>query len=269
MCEATFGESCNTSYNFNENSKNMQWQNTVTIITGASSGIGKATLELLRKEGSLVYNLDNTPPEQPDPFFINCDVSNRVDVGQAINTIYSKEKRIDFLFTNAGRHLFANIEDTSYEQLENLVGINIMGTFYMLKSVIPIMKQQQKGSIVIMGSDQAFVGKSSSAVYGMTKGAVAQLTKSTAIDYAAFNIRVNCICPGTIQTPLLDKAVKQVINKSGQEAAEIYTSLNKAQPLGRIGQPEEIAKTVRFLLSDDSSFITGAQIAADGGYTCQ
>jgi NAD(P)-dependent dehydrogenase (short-subunit alcohol dehydrogenase family) len=248
----------------------MQWINTVTVITGVSSGIGKATLELLKKEGSIVYNLDNTPPAQPDSiFFIECDVSNRVNVEEAIKNIYEKEKSIDFLFANAGRHLVGSIEDTSYEQLDSVVGINLMGPFYLLKAVIPIMKQQQKGSIVLMGSDQAFVGKASSAVYGMTKGAIAQLTKSTAIDYAAFNIRVNCICPGTIQTPLLDNAVKHFVNKSGQEAAAIYASLDKAQPLGRIGQPEEIAKTVRFLLSDDSSFITGALIAADGGYTCQ
>lgn len=247
----------------------MQWQNTVTVITGASSGIGKATLELLREAGSLVYNLDQTSSEQNDPYFIDCDVSNRVHVEQAIKTIYEKENKIDFLFSNAGRHLFANIEDTSYEQLESLVGINLMGTFYLLKTVIPIMKQQQKGSIVLMGSDQAFVGKASSAVYGMTKGAIAQLTKSTAIDYAAFNIRVNCICPGTIQSPLLDNAVKQFVKKSGQEPAEVYASLDKVQPLGRVGRPGEIAKTVRFLLSDESSFTTGALIAVDGGYTCQ
>ena len=247
----------------------MHWKNTITIISGASSGIGKATLELLRNEGSVVYNIDNNPPLEPDQHFIYCDVSNRANVEQVINDIFEKEKRIDYLFTNAGRHLFANIEDTSYEQLESLVGINIMGTFYLLKTVIPIMKQQQKGSIVLMGSDQSFVGKASSAVYGMTKGAIAQLTKSTAIDYAAFNIRVNCICPGTIQTPLLDNAVKQFVSKSGQESAAVYASLDIAQPLGRVGRPEEIARTVRFLFSDDSSFITGALIAADGGYTCQ
>jgi NAD(P)-dependent dehydrogenase (short-subunit alcohol dehydrogenase family) len=247
----------------------MHWQNKVTIITGASSGIGKATLELLRSSGSLVYNLDITSPAQPDPFFVECDVSNRKNVEQAIQTVFEKEKRIDFLFANAGRHLVANIEDTSYEQLDSLVGINLMGPFYLLKSIIPIMKQQQKGSIVLMGSDQSFVGKGNSAVYGMTKGAVAQLTKSTAIDYAPFNIRVNCICPGTIQTPLLDKAVKQFASKTGQEEAAIYTSMDTIQPLGRVGRPEEIAQTVRFLLSDESSFVTGALIAADGGYTCQ
>jgi NAD(P)-dependent dehydrogenase (short-subunit alcohol dehydrogenase family) len=247
----------------------MQWKDTVTVITGASSGIGKATLELLRKEGSLVYNLDNMPSAHADPYFIDCNVSNRLDVEEAIKKIYDKEKRIDFLFSNAGRHLFANIEDTSYEQLDSLVGINLMGTFYLLKTVIPLMKLQQKSSIVLMGSDQSFVGKASSAVYGMTKGAIAQLAKSTAIDYAPFNIRVNCICPGTIQTPLLDNAVKQFVRQSGQEAAAVYASLDSVQPLGRIGRPDEIAKTVRFLFSDDSSFITGALIAADGGYTCQ
>jgi NAD(P)-dependent dehydrogenase (short-subunit alcohol dehydrogenase family) len=249
----------------------MQFQNTVTIITGANTGIGQATLQLMRSEGSTVYNLDLAPlaGAVDDPYFIACDVSQRSMVETAIKKIVEKEKKIDYLFTNAGRHLFANIEDTSYEQLESLVGINIMGTFYLLKNVIPVMKQQQKGSIVVMGSDQAFIGKGSSSVYGMTKGAVSQLTKSTAIDYAPFGIRVNCICPGTIQTPLLEGAVQQFVAKSGQQPADVYTSLDAAQPLGRIGRPEEIAKTVRFLFSDDSSFITGALIAADGGYTCQ
>lgn len=247
----------------------MEWKDSVTIITGASSGIGKATLDLLRSEGGLVYNLDNVTSSDSDPYFIHCDVSDRHNVEQAIKTVYDKEKRIDFVFSNAGRHLVGNIEDTSYEQLESLVGINLMGTFYLVKAVIPFMRLRQKGSIVLMGSDQSFVGKASSSVYGMTKGAIAQLAKSTAIDYASYNIRVNCICPGTIQTPLLDNAVKEFVSHSKLESAAVYTSLNSAQPLGRIGRPDEIAKTVRFLFSDDSSFITGALIAADGGYTCQ
>jgi NAD(P)-dependent dehydrogenase (short-subunit alcohol dehydrogenase family) len=247
----------------------MQWEKKITVITGASSGIGKATLELLRNEGSIVYNLDRTAPTIPDPFFIPCDAGNKMDVTNAIQSIHEKEKRIDFLFANAGMHLFATLEETSYEQLEALVSTNLLGTFYLLKAVIPIMKQQKKGSIVLMGSDQAFVGKGSSSVYGMTKGAIGQLTKSTAIDYAPFNIRVNCICPGTIQTPLLDKAVQQFVAKTGEEATAVYTSLEKVQPIGRIGQPEEIAKAVRFLLSDDSSFTTGCLFAVDGGYTCQ
>ncbi len=247
----------------------MQWQKKITVITGASSGIGKATLELLRAEGSIVYNLDKQLPTAADPYFIPCDAGNKIEITNTIRSIYEKEKGIDFVFANAGMHLFATLEETSDAQLETLVATNLLGPFYLLQAVIPIMKQQQKGSIVLMGSDQAFVGKGSSAVYGMTKGAISQLTKSTAIDYAPFNIRVNCICPGTIQSPLLDRAVQQFVAKSGEATEAVYTALGKAQPIGRIGQPEEIAKAVRFLLSDDSSFTTGSLFAADGGYTCQ
>jgi NAD(P)-dependent dehydrogenase (short-subunit alcohol dehydrogenase family) len=163
---------------------------------------------------------------------------------------------------------FVTLEETSDEQLERLVSTNLLGTFYLLKAVIPIMKEQQKGSIVLMGSDQAFVGKGSSSVYGMTKGAIGQLTKSTAIDYAPFNIRVNCICPGTIQSPLLDKAVQQFVAKTGEEINAVYTSLDKVQPLGRIGQPEEIAKAVRFLYRMTVRLLP-VVFAVDGGYMQQ
>lgn len=247
----------------------MNWKNTVTIITGAGSGIGKATCDLLRKDGGLVYNLDLSTSDIADTYFIKCDVSNRDDIATAVNHIFTKEGKIDYVFSNAGVHLFASLEETSFEQMESVVSINIFGTFYLLKAVIPIMKKQLKGSIVLMGSDQALVGKASSSVYGFTKGAIGQLTKSTAIDYAPFNIRVNCVCPGTIQTPLLDRAVAQFSSKSGIKTTDVFDSLNTVQPLGRIGRPEEIAKTVMFLLSDDSSFTTGSLVSVDGGYVSQ
>ena len=143
------------------------------------------------------------------------------------------------------------------------------GTFYLLKNVLPLMKAQQRGSIVLMGSDQSFIGKSKSAAYGLTKGAIAQLTKSTAIDYAPFNIRVNCICPGTINTPLLDKAVDRYHSITGERIEDIRKSLDHVQPLNRIGDPKEIAAVVAFLLSDENSFMTGSLVSADGGYVSQ
>ena len=247
----------------------MEWKNKIAVITGASTGIGKATKDLLRSKGVIVYNLDRNKTDENDNNFILCDVVKKENINAAIDGVLAKEKRIDMLFANAGVHLFATLEETTYEQLESIVAINILGVFYLLKKTIPIMKQQQKGSIVLMGSDQTFIGKASSSVYGMTKAAIGQLAKSTAIDYAPFNIRVNCICPGTINTPLLHRAVEQFVAKTGTAAEEVYRSLDGVQPMGRIGKPEEIARSVAFLLSDESSFTTGSLFAVDGGYICQ
>ncbi len=120
-----------------------------------------------------------------------------------------------------------------------------------------------------MGSDQSFVGKGKSSVYGMTKGAIAQLTKSTAIDYADYNIKVNCICPGTIDTPLLDKAINRFQSLTGMANEEVKILLEEAQPIKRIAQASEIANVACYLLSDENSFMTGALVPVDGGYTCQ
>ena len=212
----------------------MNWENKTVVITGASTGIGKATKDLLRSKGCSVYNLDLAMPEGEMPeYYIHCDVRYRQQIKDAIEQVFSRKKKIDMMFANAGIHLFATIEQTTDEQFDNLVATNIAGTFFTLKAVLPFMKKQQYGSIVLMGSDQTFAGKANSSIYGMTKGAIGQLAKSTAIDYAPYNIRVNCICPGTIDTPLLHKAVDVYVSLSSADRKNVYNDLNKIQPNGK------------------------------------
>ena len=247
----------------------MQFLNKVVIVTGGSTGIGKSTVEILIDRGAIVYNIDINEPDSNKSHFIRCDIADYEKLQKVINNIYLKEKKIDALFANAGVHLVSNIEQTSLEELDKVISVNIKGVFYTLKTVIPLMKEQRQGNILLMGSDQSFVGKGLSAAYGLTKGAIAQLTKSTAIDYAEFNIKINCICPGTIDTPLLEKAKRSFMSATGLSDKEVMNMLEEAQPIKRIARPDEIAKLACYLLSDDNSFMTGSLVPIDGGYTCQ
>jgi NAD(P)-dependent dehydrogenase (short-subunit alcohol dehydrogenase family) len=247
----------------------MSFNNYVTVITGGTTGIGRATMDLLRERGATVYNLDIQQDGCPGDYFISCDVSDHRLVSAAIAKVVEKEGKIDALLANAGVHLFANLEETSFEEFETVLSINLKGVFYSLKAVIPVMKSQMQGAILLIGSDQTLIGKGRSSVYGLTKGAIGQLAKSTAIDYAPYNIRVNCLCAGTTETPLLAKAVQRYHKLSGISEEEIKVALDHAQPIPHVARPEEIAKVASFLLSDESSYVTGASIAADGGYTAQ
>lgn len=247
----------------------MDFSNKVVIITGASTGIGEATAKKLVLQNAIVYNLDILETQHENINFIKCDVSDYSSVKNAVAKVMEIEKRVDLLFANAGIHLFANIEETSIEEFEKVLDVNIKGVYYILKEVIPVMKEQNEGKILLMGSDQSFVGKGKSSVYGLTKGAIAQLTKSTAIDYAPYNIKVNCICPGTIDTPLLHKAVDRFKSLTSMQNDEVMKLLEEAQPIQRIAKPEEVANMACYLLSDENSFMTGSLVSVDGGYTCQ
>jgi NAD(P)-dependent dehydrogenase (short-subunit alcohol dehydrogenase family) len=248
----------------------MNFTNKVALITGGATGIGAATALKLAEAGAKVYVLDiNRTPLNKTIEFIECDVSDFSQVQKAVNHVIKKENKIDLMFLNAGIHLSQNLENTSLEDFEKVLSVNLKGIFYVLKLSLPTMKKQKTGNIVLMGSDQCFIGKKNSFAYGLTKGAIGQITKSTALDCAKFGIRINCVCPGTIKTPLYDNAVKNYANKTGVEIDTIHQEENNVIPLGRIGRPEDIANLVLFLLSDSSSFMTGSLVSIDGGYTAQ
>lgn len=248
------------------------FQDKTIIITGGSSGIGAATVTLFSRAGANVYILDKkklTDVVSPSIQYLQCDVSNADEVKSAIYSILQKTPKIDYLFCNAGIHLFANLEESSIEAMQKVFATNLMGTIYCLQQVLPCMKQQGFGSIVLMASDQAFIAKEQCAIYGASKAAIAQLAKSTALDYAAYGIRVNCVCPGTIDTPMYQAVLEQLQQKTGLALAVIREEVAEKLPLKRVGKPEEVAQLVSFLCSDAAAFMTGALVNVDGGYTIQ
>ncbi len=250
----------------------MSFKEKTVIISGGASGIGAAAVHEFVADGARVYILDIIPPRvsRDTVTFFECDVRSYAQIENAIKEISSKEEKIDCLVACAGIHFSGSIEDTDLETFERVLSTNFKGVFYVLKCVLPIVRQQGHGSIVLVGSDQSLIGKKKSAIYGATKGAIGQLTKSTALDYAEYGIRVNCVCPGAIDTPLCDGALRSYLEKFGSGSKEdLLAQLKEKHPLKRIGSSEEVAHLIHFLCSDKASFITGTLVSVDGGYVAQ
>ncbi|MDX1537427.1 SDR family NAD(P)-dependent oxidoreductase [Arsukibacterium sp.] len=239
----------------------------VAIVTGGSHGIGYAIVEKLLTEQYQVFNLDIVPGELGD--YRQCDVSRVETVKNVIQTIVSHTGRVDLLVSNAGRHISADIEATDETTLDSLFALNVKGAYAAIQAVLPPMRSQHSGAIVLIASDQALVAKKNSFAYNLTKHALASMAKTTALDYARFNIRVNAVCPGTIETPLFHQAIDRYCANSGADKAAVVADEAAEQPLGRLGQPEEVAALVAFLGGDNARFITGSLQVIDGGYTCQ
>jgi len=239
----------------------------VAIVTGGTKGIGLAVVKRLLTSGYEVHNLDITPSDVG--VFHHCDVSDVEAVHRSINTIHEQSQRIDVLVSNAGKHLSANIESTDEQTLDTLFALNVKGAYAAVQSVLPTMKANNAGSIILIASDQALIAKQNSFAYNLTKHALASMAKTTALDYARFNIRANAVCPGTIETPLFHNAIDAYCDKSGANKADIVAEEASLQPLNRLGQADEVAALVSFLASDDASFITGSLQSIDGGYTAQ
>ena len=239
----------------------------VAIVTGGTKGIGLAVVKRLLTSGYEVNNLDITPSDVG--IFHHCDVSDVEAVRRSINTIHEQSQRIDVLVSNAGKHLSANIESTDEQTLDALFALNVKGAYAAVQSVLPTMKANNAGSIILIASDQALIAKQNSFAYNLTKHALASMAKTTALDYARFNIRANAVCPGTIETPLFHNAIDAYCDKSGANKADIVAEEASLQPLNRLGQADEVAALVSFLASDDASFITGSLQSIDGGYTAQ
>lgn len=236
------------------------------VITGGSSGIGLAICQRFSAAGYRVFNLDVQSSQVGH--FIQVDVTDAQAVKQAITHI-ADQHTITTLICNAGKHLSANIEQTDEATLDALIALNVKGAYHAIQACLPSMKAAHSGSILLIASEQAVVGKTNSFAYNLTKHALGSIAKTTALDYAAFNIRANALCPGTIDTPLYQQAVAKYVARSGVNIKDVHAHEARCQPLGRIGLPEEVAAYALFLASPEASFVTGTLPIIDGGYAAQ
>ena len=246
------------------------------IVTGGASGIGKATAERFLAEGAKVAIIDISEKNGKsalaelrgkgyEPVLVMGDVTDSKDVERMVRKARSALGSIDVLFNNAGILVEGTIEEVSEKDWDRIIAVNVKGVFLMSKAVIPIMLKQKKGAIVNNASCSGLVGDRGAIAYNTSKGAVVLMTKCMALDYAKKNIRVNCVCPGEIDTPMF----RQEAKTRGLPVEEYRKQLSEYHPIGRLGFPEEVANAVAFLASDEAAFIIGTAFSVDGGYTCQ
>jgi len=247
----------------------MKFQDKVVIVTGGASGIGEASVLKFSEQGAKIVIADISDAGQAladklvrnghQAIFIKTDVTSEKDNQSLIGKAHEAFGQVDIVFANAGVAHDAPIASLDYSAWQKTLDINLSGVFLLNKYAIEYwLKHNRTGVIVNCGSIHSWVGKSGVTAYAASKGGVKLLTQTLAIDYAAKGIRVNAVCPGYIDTPLLD-----VIGEQGKD------KLKALHPIGRLGTPEEVANVVAFLASDEASFVNGTSVLVDGGYVAQ
>ncbi len=244
--------------------------NKTAIITGGASGIGLAIAQRFAQEGAIVEILDRNEDEMKKAVELigdaasaeYCDVADAKLVDEVISKIHARRGRIDILINNAGIAHVGNALTTSPEDFERVQRVNVFGPANCLRSALRFMVADGGGAIVNLASCLSVMAIADRFAYGTSKGAVLSMTYSVAKDFLEQKIRCNAILPGRVHTPFVDGFIAR--NYAGREA-EMFEKLSKAQPIGRMAQPSEIAYAALFLCSDEASFITGTALPVDGG----
>jgi len=253
----------------------MKLRDKVAIITGAGKGIGQGIARVFVKYGAkvVVADWDEAAGAQTaeelrqaggDAIFVKCDVSNEEQVKALIQATLDRYGRIDILVNNAGIGVYTPVLETSLEQWNHCLAVNLTGVFLCSKYALPHIKAAGGGAIVNIASVHSYQNVGGTAPYAASKGGVVALTRVMAIDHGRDNIRVNAICPGWIDTPLI-----RGIFASAPDPVEARRAVERRQILGRLGTPEEVGEAAAFLASDEASYITGASLMVDNGMTAQ
>lgn len=248
-----------------------EFKNKVAIVTGGSFGIGRAAAVAFAKKGAKVAVVDWVEDSETinlikslggEAIFINCDVSNTADVKSMVEKTISAFGRLDYAFNNAGIEGVTGISHESTEEnWDNTIAVNLKSIWLCMKYQIPEMQKQGKGAIVNCASIAGLVGFPGLPAYVASKHGVIGLTKTAALEYAKSGIRINAVCPGAIKTPMIDR-----ITGNKKEVEEQFEAM---EPIGRLGQPEEVANAVLWMCSDEASFVIGHAMAVDGGWVAQ
>lgn len=240
----------------------MRLQDRNILITGAASGIGRATAQVFANAGARLALLDKAwkgVADSSGPGSYACDLTDEVEVASAVEMAVHDLGGLDGVVNCAGISLRKSIEDTTFAEWNDVIGVNLSGPFLVCRAALPALKASGRGTIVNVCSGASFRPSYNFGAYCASKGGLLMLTRSLAFDLAQHNIRVNAVCPGVIDTPMIERAV----GRSPDPAASVARF--KANAFGRYGTPEEIANVILFLTSNDSSFVTGSAYGADGG----
>lgn len=249
------------------------------LVTGAGSGIGREIALLFGRQGATVVIGDvNDQAEQAvandiianggKASALHLDVTDLASAEQAVRDIVAANGRLDILVNNAGIGLVGNLTETAPQDFARLIAVNVYGVYNCAQAAVnQMLKQEPKGgAIVNIASIAGQVAVARRFAYGATKGAVISMTQSIAMDYIDQNIRCNCICPGTVETPFVEAYLQKY---HAGEIEETRKQLHARQPLGRMGRPEEIAPLALYLVSDEAAYVTGSQMVIDGGLTAR